>query len=109
GEDFYTGGLRAARDAALASPALARYERVFLLGYSMGGFVVLHAARGPLDPRGAGAAAGGPPLGLASAQPHIDPARAWPYRRSVLAGLKAIYRAVSERGRPVPTPLRDVL
>lgn len=109
GEDFYNVGLREDLAAALASPALARYERLYLLGYSMGGFVVLHAARGPLDARVAGAAAVCTPLELHAAQRHIDSPRAWLYRRHVLGGLKEIYRAVARRGRPLPTPLAEVL
>jgi hypothetical protein len=109
GEDFYNVGLRADLCAALASPALAPYPRLYLLGYSMGGFVVLHAARGPLDARVQRVAAISTPLDLQAAQRHVDSPRAWLYRRHVLGGLKEIYRAVAERGRAVPTPLSEVL
>ena len=109
GEDFYNVALRADVEAALASPELARFERVFVLGYSMGGFTAMHYARGPVDARVRAVAAVCTPLDLLTAQRYIDSPRAWFYRRHVLDGLKAIYRAVAERGRPVPTPLAEVL
>jgi len=109
GDDFYNVALRADLEAALASPELAPFERLFVVGYSMGGYVALHHARGPLDPRVAAVAALCTPLDLASAQKYIDSPRAWLYRRHVLDGLKSIYRAVVARGRPVPTPLAQVL
>ncbi len=114
GEDFYNVGLREDLLAALASPELARFARLYLLGYSMGGHVVLHTvaatrAQAPLDPRVVAAAALCTPLDLAVAQRHIDSPRAWLYRRHVLAGLKSIYAAVAASGAPLPTPLGRVL
>ena len=44
GEDFYHAGLTADLHAALASPTLASYDRVFVLGYSLGGHVTLRYA-----------------------------------------------------------------
>jgi len=108
GEDFYNVAQREDLAAALASRALARYERICVLGYSMGGYVALHYARGPCDPRVAAVAAVCTPLDLHAAQRYIDTPRAWLYRRHVLGGLKEIYAAVARRGRPVPSPLADV-
>lgn len=101
GEDFYNIALRADLEAAVGSPELASYRRVFVIGYSMGGYVTLHYARDP-DPRVRAVAAICTPLDLHAAQRYIDSPRAWPYRHWVLAGLKAIYAAVAAR-RPVPT------
>lgn len=103
GEDVYNIALRDDLAAAVASPALAAYERVFVIGYSMGGYVALHYARGPLDPRVKAVAAVCTPLDLLAAQRYIDSPRAWLYRHHVLNGLKAIYSAVAARGRRVPT------
>ncbi len=108
GEDVYNIALREDLAAAVASPALAGYERVFVIGYSMGGYVSLHYARGPLDPRVKAVAAICTPLDLLSAQRYIDSTRAWLYRHHVLNGLKAIYSAVAARGRPVPTAPAEV-
>lgn len=109
GEDFYNVALREDLAAALASPEVARYEEVDVLGYSMGGHVTLHYARGPVDPRVRAVAAICTPMDLLAAQRYIDSPRAWLYRRHVLAGLKEIYQKVAERGRPVPSPLETVL
>jgi predicted alpha/beta-fold hydrolase len=108
GEDFYNIALREDLAAAVASPALARYERIYVLGYSMGGYVALHYARGPLDPRVRAVAALCTPIDLHAAQRHIDSPRAWIYRQHVLSGLKRIYAAVAARGRRVPSDPRAV-
>ncbi|HYH47351.1 MAG TPA: alpha/beta fold hydrolase, partial [Thermoanaerobaculia bacterium] len=44
GEDIYHAALTADLHAALALPALAAYRRIYLLGYSVGGHVVLRYA-----------------------------------------------------------------
>jgi len=49
---------------ALAAPAIARYRHVLLLGYSVGGHIVLRAAIEQLDDRVRAAAAICPPLDL---------------------------------------------
>lgn len=108
GEDFYNIALHADLQAAVASPRLARYERIFILGYSMGGYVTWHFARGPADPRVKAVAAVCTPIDLLTAQRYIDGARAWIYRHHVLNGLKAIYRAVAEKGHAVPSDPREV-
>lgn len=108
GQDFYNIALVADLKAALASPECARFERIYIMGYSMGGYVSLHYACEPdADPRVRGVAAICTPLDLKSAQLHIDSRRAWAYRTHVLSGLKAIYTAVAEQ-RPVPSPVEDV-
>ncbi|HEX2573925.1 MAG TPA: alpha/beta fold hydrolase [Polyangia bacterium] len=107
GEDFYHAGLVADLEAALRSPELARYRRLFILGYSLGGHVTLHAALEPVDPRLAAVAAVCAPLDLQRGAGAIDRRRATVYRRHVLAGLKEIYERVAAR-RPVPTPVERI-
>jgi predicted alpha/beta-fold hydrolase len=103
GDDFYHAGLTADVHAALADPALARYERVALIGYSLGGHLVLRAAAEGLDRRVRAAAAVSTPLDLALSCATIDRPQATLYRRYVMRSLKEIYAAVAAR-RPVPLP-----
>lgn len=111
GGDYYHAGLSGDLGRALASPELARYSRVYLLGYSIGGHVALHyvcssdqrASHGP-DPRVVAAAAVCAPLDLATAARTIDLPSRWPYRRYVLRNLMQIYGAVAA-SRPVPVPI----
>jgi uncharacterized protein len=106
GEDIYHAGL--GRDLAhvLGDPTLHRYDRVLVVGYSLGGHVVLCLGLAP-DPRVAAVAAVSAPLDLDRSCRAIDRRRGWVYRRHVLRGLKAGYQAVAAR-RPVVTPVRDV-
>ncbi len=108
GEDYYHAGLTDDLAAAIASPELARYERIFVLGYSLGGHVALRYATEPRDPRVAAVAAVCPPLDLAAAADEIDKKRRTLYRAHMLRGLKAMYRRVAAR-RDVPVPLADAL
>ncbi|MET0387140.1 MAG: alpha/beta fold hydrolase [Polyangiales bacterium] len=105
GEDFYHAGLSVDIAAAIASPALASFDRLYVLGYSLGGHVTLHYALQAIDPRVRAVAAVCAPLDLDLSALHIDGRGAALYRRHVLAGLKEIYAAVAAK-HTVPTPLR---
>lgn len=109
GEDFYNVALVEDLEAWCAHPRLARYERLHVIGYSMGGYNTLHHARAPRDPRVKASVALCTPLDLKDAQLHFDAAPAFLYRRHVLGGLKAIYAAIARQGNPLPSPLADVL
>jgi predicted alpha/beta-fold hydrolase len=103
GSDFYHAGLTADLRATVAGLP-ARYERVFLLGYSMGGHLALRYAAESPDARVRAVASVCAPLDLERSASDFDrPARAV-YRRHVLSGLKAIYEAVGKR-RPVAFPV----
>lgn len=104
GGDYYHAGLSADLGRALASPELARYERVYVLGFSIGGHVALHYSAHRPDPRVVAAAAVCAPLDLATAARTIDLPSRWPYRRYVLRNLLQIYGAVAAT-RPVPVPV----
>jgi uncharacterized protein len=108
GEDYYNIAQREDVSAAIGAPELAHYERIHVIGFSMGGYVALHSARGPVDARVSSVAALCTPLDLHVAQRYIDTPRAWFYRTHVLGGLKQIYSAVAARGRYAPSALRDV-
>jgi predicted alpha/beta-fold hydrolase len=110
GDDFYHAGLTADVHAALTSPVLARFSRLYVLGYSLGGHVTLRYATGGAgarEPRVRAVAAVCAPLDLELAARHIDSPGASLYRHHVLTGLKDMYAAVARR-RPVPTPLSRV-
>lgn len=107
GEDFYHAGLTVDLEAALASPALAAYEHLYVLGFSLGGHVTLCHALRPSDARLRAVASVCAPLDLAAGCSAIDHPRAAVYCGHVLAGLKEIYTAVARR-REVPTPLASV-
>jgi predicted alpha/beta-fold hydrolase len=103
GEDFYHAGLTADVHAALASPALRRYRRIYLLGHSMGGHLALRFASEPGDPRVVAVAAVCSPLDLRRSQQAIDGPGGWPYRRYLLSNLARIYATVAAR-RKLPLP-----
>lgn len=108
GEDFYHAGLTADLAAALSSPQLASFKRIYVLGYSLGGHVTLRYALGKPDPRVVAVAAVCAPLDLDLGAQSIDSKRSAIYRRHVLSGLNEIYSAVAKR-KPVPTPVQRVL
>lgn len=104
GTDFYHAGLTADLEAALGSRALAGYRRALLVGFSLGGHVVLRYGLAPADPRVRGVAAVCAPLDLNRSGAAIDAPDRVVYRRHVLAGLVEIYEGVAARSR-VPIPV----
>ena len=104
GEDFYHAGLTDDLAAALAIPEAGAYQTILLLGYSLGGHLVLRYASGEPDFRVRAAAAVCAPLELDSCCAAMDRPALWLYRRYLLAGLNDIYRRVAAR-RPVPVPV----
>ena len=107
GEDFYHAALTADLHAALASPMLADFDAIYVMGFSLGGHMSLCLAAEPHDARVRAVAAVCAPLDLARGSADIDQAHRWLYRRYLLRGLKDIYRAVAQR-RDVPTPVEHV-
>lgn len=110
GEDLFHAGLSSDLHVVTSSPELARYRHVVLLGYSLGGHVCLCHAATAMDPRVRAVAALCSPLDLAAAARAFDAPRLSVYRRHVLDGLKAMYRAFHARRPDVAqADLRDVL
>ncbi len=108
GEDIYHAGLTADVHAALDHPAFADYERVWVIGYSLGGHVALRlGVEGAAGGRLAGVAAVCPPLDLAASQAWLDAPARKVYREYILRELRSIYEAVAARDR-APTPLEQV-
>jgi predicted alpha/beta-fold hydrolase len=99
GEDILHGGITEDIWAALVAPEIARYRRVLLLGYSVGGHIALRAAVERLDPRVRAAAAICPPLDLNRATTAFDHPARTPYRRHIFHGLNKAYAAAAARGR----------
>jgi uncharacterized protein len=111
GEDLYHAGAIEDIAAAVASPELARFDNIYLLAFSIGGHIALRYALPSVqqrDPRVRAVAAICPPLDLELGAQHIDSPAAALYRRHVLTGLKAMYRACAAR-RPMPVPTDRIL
>ncbi len=106
GGDYYHAGLTEDLAAALRSQEVARYERILLLGYSLGGNMILRYLAGAPDPRVGAAATVCSPIDLKQGARAIDRPRGYFYRHHVLNGLKEIYRNVAKHG-DVPVALRD--
>jgi predicted alpha/beta-fold hydrolase len=112
GEDLYHAGVVQDLEATVASPALARFRRIYVMAFSLGGHVALryalHGSAIARDPRVRAVAAICSPLDLELGAQHIDSSAAILYRRHVLTGLKAMYVACSQR-RAMPVPVARVL
>lgn len=106
GDDYYHAGLVDDLQAALESDAASHYTHVVLLGYSLGGNMVLRYLSGSPDARIRAAATICSPVDLAAGAHSIDQPHRLLYRRHVLRGLKEIYRGVAAR-QDVPLPLGD--
>lgn len=108
GEDFYHAALTDDLHAALASPALARFTQVYVLGFSLGGHLALRLASEPHDARLRAVAAVCSPIDLARSVTALDRPGLWLYRTYVLRRLKQSYLAVARR-RTLAAPLERVL
>ncbi len=87
GEDFYHAGLSSDLGQVLASPALAPFEEIFFLGFSLGGHLALRFATEVEDPRVRALAGICSPLDLDVSVRRFDRPAGWAYRRYILAGL----------------------
>jgi len=102
--DYYHAGLTVDLEAVLAAPGLAKFERIGVVGFSLGGHVALrYTAERPeaTDPRLAAVAAVCAPLDLDRGATALDSPGAWLYRQYILPGLRSQLDAV-EKLRPVP-------
>ena len=107
GTDLYHAGLTADLHQALSHPPLKTASAIFLVGYSLGGHIVLRAATEPqLDGRVRAVAAICPPLDLSKTVQAIDAPASWIYRHYVLAALKRQYLAFARRRGPLAPTAR---
>jgi len=105
GSDYYHAGLFEDLEAALRSAPLRDYDRILLLGYSLGGNMMLRYLANDPDPRVYAAAAVCSPIDLEKGARAIDKPRGAFYRRHVLKALKEIYQHVAvHRDVPLPAP-----
>ncbi len=102
GEDLYHAGVGHDLAHALGDAGLARYDRVLVLGYSLGGHLALDHALAPAA-RVAAIATVSAPLDLHRSGGAIDRRRAWLYRTHILRALKHGYAKVAAR-RSLVTP-----
>ncbi|MEO7974499.1 MAG: alpha/beta fold hydrolase, partial [Thermoanaerobaculia bacterium] len=103
-QDYYHAGLTADLESVLAAPHLAHFERLAVVGFSLGGHVALrYAAERPgITPaRLSAVAAVCAPLDLDRGATALDAPSSWLYRNYVLPGLRRHLDAV-EKLRPVP-------
>lgn len=98
GEDLYHAGLSQDIVSILSSPILQQYKRIVLLGYSLGGHIVLRTAtENGLDSRVSAAAAICPPLNLRLGVEAIDAPERIVYRQHILRSIKEVYASVAKR------------
>ena len=93
GDGFYHAGLTADLSAVLSSPLVGKYRQVLLVGYSLGGHLVLRYLGEGAKPAVAGGVSICSPVKLSVAARHLDRKALWLYRRHVMRGLHATYAA----------------
>lgn len=92
-------GLTEDLEIVLSADCLARYEKIYLLGYSMGGHITLSYACESPDPRVKSVIALCSPLDLEKSMRAFDRARLSVYRSHVLRGLLDQYQRYLTTGR----------
>lgn len=102
--DFYHAGLFSDLAAALRDPSLDRFERISVIGFSLGGHISLHLARAgnheEQAERLASVVAICSPLDLGPNALVLDAPQTWAYRRHILGGLERIHeRSAGRRER----------
>lgn len=107
GADLHHAGFTDDLQPLLETSPLDEYDRVVLVGYSLGGHVGLRAAIDEAVDRLAAVVAICAPLDLKACQQAIDAPRAWLYRRYLLEGLKESYPSIAAGGR-APTPVERI-
>ena len=97
GADIYHAGLTSDLHHLLADERLAGFREIYVLGFSVGGHVVLRYATKDPDPRVVAVASICGPIDLAATVVDFDRPANWVYRHYILNGLKELYGAVAER------------
>ncbi len=107
GEDFYHAGLSDDVHGVMGSELVARFDRVYLLGFSVGGHIALKSVteEGPRRPDAVASVCS--PLDLGATSRWMDEPQQNFYRRHVLRGLIYIYQEVALKGAG-PSTLDEV-
>lgn len=110
GQDFYHAGLTEDLARVVQSPELSSFRKIDLLGYSLGGHVVLRYATEQVDARVRSVAAVSSPLDLARSAEAFDQGRWNIYRSHVMGSLHEMYTAAYQRrpGPVLPTEARKI-
>jgi uncharacterized protein len=98
GQDLYHAGLYQDLCRALDHPEVAKFQRIVMLGFSLGGHTSLKAAVHP-HPRLDAVGALCPPILLGGAARGFDRTHNLVYRQYILRSLKAMHRPLVEQGR----------
>ena len=104
GRDLHHAGFTADLGPILSRPPLDRFDKIALVGYSLGGHVALSAAMDEVDERLSAVVALCPPLNLKACQQEIDAPNTWLYRQYLLRALKDSYPSIA-RGSQVKVPI----
>ena len=105
--DIYHAGLTRDLHGVLADPELERFERVAIIGYSLGGHMVMRAAsEGRLDERVRALCAVSAPIDLSETIHHIDALKQAPYREYILSALRAHHAEMVRRGGGIAPQFR---
>lgn len=103
GEGLHHAGLYQDIARALASPELADFAWMGVIGCSLGGHMAIRLSEAQHTPRLRGVVALCPPIDLAHVTHHMGKPKQWLYQRHVLQGLLELYPALVARNRdPVP-------
>lgn len=108
GTDLHHAGFVDDLPQILSRSPCEQYDKIVIVGYSLGGHVALTAGVREVDPRLAAVVAICPPLDLKATQHEIDSPSRWIYRRHLLQGLKKTYPAVF-RGMRVTTAVERIM
>jgi len=97
GGDVYHAGLTADLRAAATSEVARSHQRIWAIGYSMGGHIALRMAVEDEEVPVRALAAICPPVDLYATARMLDSPSRWPYRPYLLHQLSEIYSAVASR------------
>jgi uncharacterized protein len=106
GSDHYHAGQTEDLHAVLADPRIARYDEIFIIGYSLGGQIATRFSLLTDDPRLRGVAAICAPISMKSSQVALDARAMAPYRYAILWELKQKYRRLAREGERVGRPMK---
>ena len=109
GCDIHHAGFTEDLHHVFNDPNLSHYQEITLMGFSMGGLVVLNFARECSDSRLKALATLCAPLQLSKVQKHLDQPRQAIYRQLLFRSLKRAYQQVWQNAAQSPYPLKSNL